>query len=62
MLKSIRDSKDVAQNLESPSKAGCSRSCIVSFIISASLESSFNENWFRISGSLSDEKGIESAT
>ena len=24
MLKSIRDSKDVAQNLESPSKAGCS--------------------------------------
>ena len=55
------DSNDVAQYLASPSMAGSSHSSS-SFIISASVDFSFRENRFKISGSLLDEKGMDSAT
>ena len=62
VLKSIRDSKDLAQYLTSPTMAGVSHCFIVFCIIWASAEFSFTENRFKISGSLFDEKGMDSAT
>ena len=62
MLKWIRDSNDAAQYLASPSMAGSSQASSSFFIISASADFSFKENRFKISGSLLDEKGMDSAT
>ncbi|KAF7820191.1 Protein RAFTIN 1B [Senna tora] len=55
------DSKDVAQYLDSPLKAGCSHTQIVYSIPLASSLCGSNENCFRICGNIVVLKGKESA-
>lgn len=62
MAKSTMDSSDVAQVLISPGKALDSHSVRVFFMEEAISELGSTERRERMSGSLDEEKGIESAT